>query len=130
MVQMDSEQQELLKVIGDFLEQGHADSIAAMFRRDPSLYQLTGHLLRDERFTVRVGAAVLFEELVNTSAGDVVKAIPVLKPLLNDDISWVRGEAVNIIGIIGTVEALELLPPMLGDPDPQVREIAEYFLEG
>ncbi len=126
----DSEQLELLKVIGDFLEKGYADSIAAMFRSDPSLYKLTGYLLRDERFTVRMGTAVLFEELVETDAEDVVKAIPELKPLLKDDIPWVRGEAVNILGTIGTREAMELLSLMLNDPDPQVLEIAKYFLDG
>jgi len=120
-------EQELIKVIGDFLELGHADNIAAMFRQDPSLYSLVGELLRDKRYVIRMGVAVLFEELVETSPNEVIKAIPVLKSLLTEDIPWVRGEAANILGIINTEEALSLLRPLLDDPDPQVCEIAEYF---
>ena len=119
---------ELIKVITDFLEQGFADSIAAMFRKDPSLYSVIGELLRDERFAVRMGTAVLFEELVETRPEEVRQAIPHLKPLLADDIPWVRGEAAHILGIIGTSQALSLLEPMLSDPDHQVREIAADFL--
>ena len=119
---------ELIKVITDFLEQGFADSIAAMFRKDSSLYSVIGELLRDERFAVRMGTAVLFEELVETRPEEVRRAIPHLKPLLADDIPWVRGEAAHILGIIGTSQALSLLEPMLSDPDHQVREIAADFL--
>lgn len=119
---------ELVKVITDFLEQGFADSIAAMFRRDTSLYAAVGELLRDERFAVRMGTAVLFEELVETRPAEVRLAVPHLEPLLADKIPWVRGEAAHILGIIGSAQALALLEPMLSDPDHQVREIAADFL--
>ena len=123
-------QEELLKVITDFLEQGHADSIAAMFRHDSSYYGLAGELLKDERFAVRMGAAVLFEELAETRPKEVGLAIPALVPLLQDETPWVRGEAVNILGIIGTREALGHVALLRGDSDPQVREIVEDFLLG
>lgn len=126
----ETSQAELLKVITDFLEQGHADSIAAMFRQDTSHYGLTGLLLKDERFTVRMGTAVLFEELVETRPQEVGLAIPALVPLLQDEIPWVRGEAANILGIIGTQEALRHIRPLCEDADPQVREIAQDFLLG
>ena len=41
---------DMLQVIGDFLELGHVENIVAMFKQDRSLYNLTGALLRDERF--------------------------------------------------------------------------------
>ncbi len=59
----ENEQAELITVIGDFLEMGHVENIMAMFKQDTSLYALSGELLRDERFMVRMGMAVLFEEL-------------------------------------------------------------------
>ena len=123
-----AEEQELLKVIGDFLEMGHVENIMAMFKQDSSLYKLTGALLRDERFMVRMGVAVLFEELVKIRPEEVALAIPSLLPLLKDETPWVRGEAVNILGTIGTSEAMEQIRPMANDPDPQVREIAADFL--
>ena len=55
--------QELKKVIADFLDQGHVENIVAMFRREPKYYNWIGDILRDERFSVRLGVSVLFEEL-------------------------------------------------------------------
>lgn len=119
---------ELLKVIADFLEMGHVENIMAMFKQDTSLYNLTGELLRDERYMARMGVAVLFEELAVIRPDEVNLAIPALLPLLADEIAWVRGEAVNILGTIGSPEAISHLKPMLKDSDPQVREIATDFL--
>ena len=42
---MKEEDEELRKVIGDFLELGHVDNIAAMFRQDRALYRLCGKIL-------------------------------------------------------------------------------------
>jgi HEAT repeat protein len=120
---------ELLPVITDFLEQGLAENIAAMYRQDPELHRLTGELLRDERFMVRMGVAVLYEELAATSPADLPRAIPALEPLLADPIAYVRGEACTILGLINTPKAHALLQTMTNDPDPQVREIVGDILE-
>ncbi|MBI5558921.1 MAG: HEAT repeat domain-containing protein [Deltaproteobacteria bacterium] len=124
---MDTSDHELTKVIGDFPEMGHVDNILAMFKQDPAHYLLTGELLRDERFMVRMGVAVLFEELKVIRPGEVQLAVPALAPLLADTTPWIRGEAVHLLGIIGGPEARALIEPMLTDPDPQVREIAADF---
>jgi len=119
---------DLVKVIGDFLELGHVENIVAMFKQDPHLYDLAGDLLRDERFAVRLGTAVLFEELALVRPGEVSLAIPALLPLLQEGNPLLRGEAATILGIIGTSEALQHLAPLAADPDPQVREIiADIF---
>jgi HEAT repeat protein len=114
---------DLLKVIADFLELGHLENIVAMFKQDTSLYNLTGKLVRDERFAVRLGLAVLFEELAVVRPNDLPYAIPSLLPLLQEENPLLRGEAATILGIIGTRAALQLLLPLRDDPDPQVREI-------
>lgn len=119
---------QLLKVIADFLEMGHVENIVAMFKQDPSLYGLTGELLRDERYMVRMGMAVLFEELAAIRPEEVGLAIDALLPLLDDKTPWVRGEAANLLGIIGGNEAGEHLKSMRNDADPQVREIVRDFL--
>ena len=120
---------ELLPVITDFLEQGLAENIAAMYRQDPELHRLTGELLRDERFMVRMGVAVLYEELAATSPADLPRAIPALEPLLTEPTAYLRGEACNILGLINTPKAHALLQSMTNDPDPQVREIVGDILE-
>jgi len=105
-----------------------AENIAAMYRQDPELHRLTGELLRDERFMVRMGTAVLYEELAETSPEELPRAIPALKPLLADPTAYVRGETCTILGLIGTPAARALLATMANDPDPQVREIVGDYL--
>ncbi len=112
--------------IGNFLEMGHADNIIAMFKQDSSLFAWTGELLRDERFVVRLGLVLVFEELAALGHKEIRLAVPALAPLLAAEIpAYVRGEAVTILGIIGTTEALRLLRALENDSDPQIREIIE-----
>ncbi len=122
--------QEVKKVIADFLDQGHVDNIVAMFRREPKYYQWVGEILRDERFSVRLGITVLFEELQKIQPGDLKFAIPALVELLHDQEPLWRGEAVSILGIIGTREALTQIRRLQNDPSPQVREMVQLVLEG
>jgi len=114
---------DLVKVIGDFLELGHVENIVAMFKQDTSLYNLTGDLIRDERFTVRLGTAVLFEELAEIRPYEVSLAIPAVLPLLREKNPLLRGEAATILGLIDSPEARQHLRQLVDDPDPQVREI-------
>lgn len=125
---LEKEQTELISVIGDFLEMGHVENIMAMFKQDTSLYALSGKLLRDERFMVRMGMAVLFEELKDIRPQEVALAIPALLPVLAEKTPWMRGEAVNLLGIIGTPEALAYIKPLADDPEPQIREMVADIL--
>ena len=120
---------DMVQVIGDFLELGHVENIAAMFKQDRGLYELTGDLLKDERFTVRLGIAVLFEELAVSHPEDIPLAIPSLLPLLQEQNPILRGEAATILGIIGSESALEQIVNLMDDPDPQVREIVTDILQ-
>lgn len=120
---------ELKKVIADFLEMGHVENIVAMFRREPLYYTWVGEILDDERFSVRLGLSVLFEELKSLQPERLALAIPSLSRVLTHEFPLLRGEAVSLLGIIGTREAIELVQEMRGDPNPQVREMAEMILE-
>ncbi len=121
--------QELKKVIGDFLEMGHADNIVAMFRRHPDYYSWTGELLDDDRFNVRLGISILFEELSRIQPEQTALAIPSLVKLLDKESPLLRGEATSVLGIIGTKTALAHVRRMSEDESPQVREVAEIILE-
>lgn len=120
--------EELIKVIADFLEMGHVENIVAMFKRDLSLYEHAGALIRDERFAVRLGTAVLFEELVLIRPDEVRLAIPALLPLLAATDPHHRGEAANLLGIINSPETMVHLRILQDDPDPQVAEIVRDIL--
>jgi HEAT repeat protein len=122
--------EELKRVIADFLDQGHVENIVAMFRREPGYYNWTGDILRDERFSVRLGISVLFEELQQIQPEKLALAIPSLTELLAADEPLLRGEAVSLLGIIGNKAALALVRQRADDPDPRVREMVQLVLSG
>jgi len=120
---------ELLTVIKDFLEMGHVENIVAMFHRNHGYYDWTGAILDDERFNVRLGVSVLFEELKEREPEEVDRATSSLLPLLHSDKPHIRGEAVSVLGIIGSPRARVLIREMLDDQVFQVREVAADILD-
>ena len=120
--------QELKKVIADFLDQGHVENIVAMFRREPLYYNWVGEILSDERFSVRLGISVLFEELQTLQPDLLPLAIPSLVKLLDSEQPLLRGEAVSLLGIIGTRPAMAEVGRLARDPSPQVREMVQLVL--
>ena len=120
---------ELKKTIKDFLEMGHVENIVSMFKRDDSYYCWTGELLDDERFNVRLGVTILFEELKEIQPEKLELAVPSLLKLLESDSANLRGEAVGVLGIIGSQPAISLIKKMKEDPHPQVREMVQLALE-
>ena len=120
---------ELKKVIADFLEMGHVENIVSMFKKEPLYFEWAGEILQDERFNVRLGLTILFEEFQTQRLDDMSRAIPSLKIVLDHESSLIRGEAIGILGIIGNDEALELIHSKQNDPNPQVREMVAFVLE-
>jgi hypothetical protein len=120
---------ELKKVIGDFLEMGHVENIVSMFKKEPLYFEWTGEILEDERFNVRLGLTILFEELQALGVNEISCAIPSLQALLDHQSSLIRGEAIGILGIIATDEAIQLIRSKQNDPNPQVREMVAIVLE-
>ncbi len=120
--------EELLKVIADFLEMGHVENIVEMFKQDSRYYEWVGQLLTDERFAVRLGVSVLFEYLIEERPDDVELAIPSLSDVLKHETPWVRGEAISVLSIIGTAPATAIIQTMADDPDPQVAEMVQDIL--
>lgn len=121
----------LKTVIADFLNMGHVDNIVAMFRRGSEYYAWTGELLNDSRLQVRLGMAVLFEELREVDAGQIDLAIPSLVHLLETVPplpSYVRGDALGVLEIIGSPLAMAAVRAMVTDSDPQVAEMAKDIL--
>lgn len=114
--------------MADFLDQGFVENIAAMYRKDPIYYTWTGELLDDERFAVRLGISVLFEELQEQQPDKTVLAIPSLVEKLQSEWELLRGEAISVLAIIGTEEAMDHIRKMENDPHPQVRELVQDIL--
>jgi len=72
--------------------------------------------------------AVLFEHLSEECPEFFDLAIPSLAARLHSYPDWIRGEAVTLLGITGTAEAMTLVQSMTGDPSPQIVEIARDIL--
>ena len=122
------DRQELRQMIADYMERGFLENIIDMFKHDLSLYEMIGELIKDERIRVKLGITALMEELSSERPEDVKRALPSLYPLLEDEDPTVRGDAANLIGIIGAPEGIEKLRPLLEDENPQVVEIVREFL--
>lgn len=120
---------ELLSVIKDFLEMGYVENIVAMFYQEPRYLEWTGAVLDDERFNVRLGVSVLFEELQARKCSHLDRAVDSLKKLLDSDQSLLRGEALSVLAIIDGPELGGIARRMSRDDDPQVREIAADIIE-
>lgn len=120
--------EELHKDIADFLEMGHVENIVAMFQQETIYYQWVGTLLEDERFAVRLAVSVLFEYLLEERPDEVHLAIPSLTAVLSHETSWVRGEAISVLSIIGSDEALAIIKTMETDSDPRVAAMVQDIL--
>ncbi|MBI5633978.1 MAG: HEAT repeat domain-containing protein [Nitrospirae bacterium] len=119
-----SPQTDLQQMIADYMENGFLDNIIDMFRHDSSLYSLVGALIQDERVRVRIGITALVEELKRLDAANVIRAQKDLLPLLAHIDAVVRGDAANLVGIIGDRSSLPFLEKCLSDVHEGVRTIA------
>jgi hypothetical protein len=121
--------QSLIKLIADHMENGFLENIIDMFRHDSGLYALIGSLIQDERVRVRIGTTALVEELRKLDAGHISGAVCGLLPLLAHDEPFVRGDAANLLGIIGDREAIPNLEKLLKDENPDIRIVAKEAIE-
>lgn len=121
--------EQLHDVIADFLNMGHVDNIIAMFKQDYTYFTLTGGLIQEERIMVRMGMAVLFEELATTLPGEVLAlAVPSLLKAMEHQAPYVRGDAAYLLATIGNSEAMSALARFEDDPDPQVADVVREAL--
>ncbi|MBF0558006.1 MAG: HEAT repeat domain-containing protein [Nitrospirae bacterium] len=116
---------ELRVMVLDHMEKGYLENIIDMLRHDGSLYPLVIDMMRDERMRVRLGATALVEEMVRNDPAPFIRLIPSIAGLLQDANPVVRGDAANLLEIIGHTDALPFLRKALDDKDQHVREIVE-----
>ena len=120
---------DLKKMISDYMEGGMLDNIVDMYKHDDTLYAHIGDLMKDERMRVRIGVTALMEILKKEDPEHIRKAMPSVLPLLQDQNSVVRGDAANLLGIIGEKESLPFLEKILDDEDQNVRTIVKESIE-
>ncbi len=125
----DSSDQSLITLIADYMENGFLENIIDMFRHDSSLYSYIGSLIQDERVRVRIGITALMEELKKLDAENIFAAVHGLLPLLVHTEPVVRGDAANLLGIIGDENAVAPLEKLLKDENEDIRLIAKEAIQ-
>ena len=120
--------EEMVKTISEFIEMGHVENIVSMFKQDTDNYRYVGKLIQDERFMVRMGMVLLFEELKEVRPEEISQAIPYLAELLTEKTPvYVLGEVLTILGIIGNSEAKRYLAQYVHHENSQLSEIAKDY---
>jgi len=119
----------MLGLIADYIEHGFLENVIDMFKHDRGLYPLIGDLIADKRGRVRIGTAVLIEELKRVSEDEVIKVIPYIAKNLRDQNPTIRGDSAYVLGIIGHRDALPFLRDALDDEDQRVKQMVEESID-
>ena len=120
---------EFTELLGVDLAANETDKVTTLFQFNKTLYETVGPLIKDERIMVRLGLNIVMDDLIATRPDDVHLALPSLIPLLNDESPTVRGDAADLIGMIGDKSQIAVLEPLLEDPHPQVVLIVQEAIE-
>jgi thioredoxin-like negative regulator of GroEL len=108
---------------------GDRHGVDALIRTEPLRINALVQLLSDPALSVdvRVGIGAVFEELSGTDIA--AGAVHGLAGLTGHAHATVRADAVHLLGLTKSPEAVAVVRARLQDEDPQVREIAEEALE-
>ena len=129
MVSSKEDIREFTNLLSGDLENGEIEKVVSLFQYNKDLYQTIGILLSEGNMFVRLGVNLVLEELKEIKPDEVLNAIPLLEPLLSHENATVRGDAADLIGLIGNPEHIELIKPLLDDVNPQVREVVLEAIE-
>ena len=115
---------EMRAMLIDYMGKGFLENIIAMMRQDPPAVRFIPDLLGDDAIMVRLGATALVEELAKDHRQALSGAVSGLIALLGHENPTIRGDAANVLGIIGDRSALPALTLLLEDGNPSVRAIS------
>jgi hypothetical protein len=120
---------ELRAMLIEYMGRGFLENIIALMKQEPATVRFIPDLAGDDNIMVRLGATALVEELVKEHRQVLEGAVPELVNLLDNRNPTIRGDAANVLGIIGGRIALNALRNLLTDEHPTVRAIAQDSLQ-
>lgn len=115
---------EMRAMLIEYMGKGFLENIIAMMKQDPPAVRFIPDLLGDDAIMVRLGATALVEELAKDHRQALSGAVSGIIALLGHENPTIRGDAANVLGIIGDRSALPALTLLLEDENPSVREIS------
>jgi thiol-disulfide isomerase/thioredoxin len=111
------------------LIQGRAEEILNMAREDPDISFVMAELLVDPDMGVRIGAAVVLQEIQKKDARIVSEAIRRVSEKVASLDDRIKGDLAFILGELGNEAAREYLLRLANDENREVRETAIEALE-
>jgi HEAT repeat protein len=117
--------EEMRTMLIEYMGKGFLENIIALMKQDPETVRFIPSLMADDALVVRLGATALVEELAREHRHALSGAVPGLLELLGHENPTIRGDAANVLGVIGERVALgPLLRLRDNDANASVREIA------
>jgi len=113
----------------EYMAKGFLENIIALFRQEPELVRFLPDMIADEQMVVRLGTTALVEELAGVYRQQLRAAVPGLVALLGHLNPTIRGDAVNLLGIIRDPAAREAVSGLAQDGNDAVRTLAAQALE-
>jgi hypothetical protein len=120
---------ELRTMLIDYMRKGFLENIIALMKQEPAMVHFIPDLAGDDNIMVRLGATALVEDLVKGHRQILEGAVPGLVKLLDNGNPTIRGDAANVLGIIGGRPAMEALRNLRADEHPTVRAIVQDILQ-
>jgi hypothetical protein len=121
--------EELRALLIEYMGRGFLENIIAMMKQDAALVRFIPAMLGDDAIVVRLGATALVEELAQEHRRALGGIVPGLASLLGHENPTIRGDAANILGIIGDPSALGPLRDLFRDANFSVRDIAREAVQ-
>lgn len=121
----------------DYLDQLYHNDLLEK-RMDQALKRLKAHpqdlpiitgLIRDEAFSVKLGAMAIFEQLTDQTPELHGALFEALSPLLDDSSEQVVGDAAYLIGFLQDQRKVHRLEALLSHANPEIAEIAREGLK-
>jgi len=112
------------------IEEGNAEQVAGMMIERGQLFDAFIDLLAHPRWSVRLGAMVAFESLVEEDAELARTIVEPLTALFGDVDDMVRGDLLHVLGESGSQGALPFLKSVVdGLHDEEVQAAAREAIE-
>ena len=116
--------------IEGLLGDGRADLVAQMMMAEGNIFPAFIDMLMNEKWSVRLGAMVVMEEIIELDKGLAEQCIEPLWERLPDLNKQVRGDVVYILGEAGTGDILPRLEAVLSDTtDVETMEAVKEAIE-
>ena len=112
------------------IEAGNAEGVAGMMAERGMIFPAFIELLIHPRWSVRLGAMVSFETLVESDPGLAGEVVETLVAVFSDVDDGVKGDLIHVMGESGNRAALPFLGTVAsGDYDDEVQAAAEEAIE-